>query len=772
MLRFFSNIPIFRRIFIAFTLVFVVPGIVLIALAGFFLDSLTTQNQAVSTSVDAQSQAAQQGDNLQNMNALLQARFSNVFASLSGKITDPSLPNSGALNGADLAAQDVGFDQFLQTYPDSFGLATSPQMASVRAILLSNDAATGSALIKDQQQSLELINAQLWPTYHSLQQQETAMLDALDPTLHPRAVLMDDQGLNQHYQRAYLVLWKADINFINLRNTWQRVIDDAETTSKTVTTVGNSQTQPVLIATAVAFLFTFFVVILSGYIINQTITRPLSQLAFLTRRISRGDTRARASVMGRDEIATVARSMNSMLDNILRLIQNAQEQRDVLQGHVEKLVNEVSGVGEGDLRVQAEVTQDSLGVLADSFNYMVEELGGLVIRVKIVAGEIASSTNKTYERMTQVVEDAEVQIQQIARALVGVEYMTEVSQQVAQRANVLYISAREARMTAETGREAVTQTLDGMGRIHENVQETASRVQVLGERSQEINNIVEVMSTIAHQTNRLALDAAIQSAMAGENGKGFGAVAADIRRLAELAKEQVTMIGRIVRSLRDDIGAVAVSMNDTQLETTAGTKLAHEVGTALGSIFSVVEQQAQEIETINSMVVQHQSSSTAVAQIMAAVSQVTQRSSTSTHEAGQKMEQLAHLAERLQSSVEAFKLRDDPNYYHSATSDMTVTSTGNVDSPLTVSSIFRTVAASSQQSHAGQSASNQMPFGVVARDNTPWNLPPLPPGDGNGNGGNSNVYTPVQSLPRHTSNSFSRDDGAFSPANPSPWRDE
>src|SRR6266567_5261283 len=307
MLRFFSNIPIFRRIFIAFTLVFVVPGIVLIALAGFFLDSLTTQNQAVSASVDAQSQAALQGDNLQQMNALLQARFSNVFASLSGKVTDPSLPNSGALIGTDIAAQEVGFDQFLQAYPDNYELAVSPQMASVRSILLSNDAATGSALIKDQQQSLELINTQLWPTYHRLQQQETEMLNALDPAVHPRVVPLDDQGLNQRYQRAYLILWKADINFINLRNTWQRVVDDAAITSKTVTTVGNSQIQPVLIATAVAFLFTFFVVILSGYIINQTITRPLSQLAFLTRRISRGDTSARAPVTGRDEIATVER---------------------------------------------------------------------------------------------------------------------------------------------------------------------------------------------------------------------------------------------------------------------------------------------------------------------------------------------------------------------------------------------------------------------------------------------------------------------------------
>src|SRR5205823_6812776 len=135
-------------------------------------------------------------------------------------------------------------------------------------------------------------------------------------------------------------------------------------------------------------------------------------------------------------------------------------------------------------------------------------------------------------------------------------------------------------------------TIEGMERIHENVQSTAGKVQMLGERSREINNIVEVISNIAHQTNRLALDAAIQAAMAGENGKGFGAVAADIRRLAERAKDQTSMIARIVRSVREDIGAAAVSMQDTERETSAGAKLTQEAGVALESIFSAVEHQA------------------------------------------------------------------------------------------------------------------------------------------------------------------------------------
>jgi hypothetical protein len=173
---------------------------------------------------------------------------------------------------------------------------------------------------------------------------------------------------------------------------------------------------------------------------------------------------------------------------------------------------------------------------------------------------------------------------------------------------------------------------------------------------------VEAIANIAHQTNRLALDAAIQAAMAGENGKGFGAVAADIRRLAERAKELSTEIGHIVRSVRDDIAAVAISMNDTERETFSGSRLAAEAGTSLESIVTVIERQANEIEGINQMAGQQQQSSTEVVRMMQNVSESTEHNTDSTREAAQNMKRIARLAEELLASVETFKLRDSLDY--------------------------------------------------------------------------------------------------------------
>ncbi len=753
MIRFLGNIPIFRRLFFAFAIAALIPGIVIILLGNFYINSLNTRGQAVRTSFDAQSQAAQEETNLQRMNALLQAKFYQIFASHSRVITDPSLFALGGQEDSEIGKLESDFGNALVTYQSSYELATSDNMSTVRTILLSDDPANGNSIIQSQQSSLNEVINHLWvnPTtgYKPLQDQLLTRLDFLQSelTANPTVVLTPAQ-INTEYNTDYAILHQAIYAFTDLKNNWQNVVDDAVNMGKAVTAVGNSQVQPIYVATIVAFILTILIVVAAGYVVNLTITRPLGQLSTLTRRIAKGNTNARASIRGHDEIAMVATAMNNMLDNIVHLIQDAQAQRDALQAQVEKLVSEVSGVGEGDLRIQAEVTADALGVLADSFNYMVEELSSLVVRVKMVSHEVENSTTLTFERMTQLVENADLQIKQIGAAAVEVERMSELSRQVADRAQSLYTIARDARVTAQTGRDSVLQTVEGMGRIQTYVQDTASKVQALGDSSREIDNIVGAISNIAHQTNRLALDAAIQAAMAGENGKGFGAVAADIRRLAERAKDQAGMIGRIVRSVREDIGAAAVSMQDTERETSAGAKLAEEAGSSLESIFSVVERQAREIETINQMATQQLQSSNTVVRIMQTVSNSTQHSSSSTREAAQNMERLARLAEQLLASVEAFKLRDNVDYYTPAS--VTVTQDRGADNFMTVSGVFRTVTASAQSAELGRypNPNQALPPGGARQGSlpTPAYAPAAyqPGGNGFGNGfgstGNGNGF--------------------------------
>ncbi len=668
MFTFVSNIPIFRRLFLAFVLAAVIPGIIITILGTTFVSGLNTRSQAQQKNLAALNESYRLGGLLAQMDGLRDEVIS---------LSQQNISNQSQL--AELNRAERDFDTNSKLFQQNYLVATSSNMTEVKNILASDAPSDSSAQTQLNTMDQILGTDGLWKTYMNANDKLLNVVSK-NPT---NVVQINSNNIEVATQLG------------PLEKAWNTVTSATQQMSTIIARVGPSQVSPITLATVIAFLSTIMVVIAIGYIVNLTITNPLRDLAILTRRIAKGDTNARAKMSSRDEISMVANSMNNMLDNIVRLIQETQSQRDLLQSQVEKLVSEVSGVGDGDLRIQAEVSADALGVLADSFNYMVEELGSLVVRVKMVANEVNDSTVTILDSMTQLVESGDGQIAQINDAAVEVERVSSSSSQVAERARVLFDVARDARQDAQVGRQAVQQAVEGMGRINENVLLTSSKVHELGERSREIDEIVTVINSISHQTNRLALDAAIQAAMAGENGKGFGAVAADIRRLAERSKEQVSSITRIVRSVREEVNEVSISMQDTERETLSGTQLTQEAGSSLESIFTAVEQQAREIENINRVAMQQLQSSNATVQIMRGVSASTQQSSESTRNASANMERLTRLVQQLRSSVEAFKLRDNQDYFV-PNAQVNALLDAEQENQMTVSGIFRTVSNGAQ----------------------------------------------------------------------------
>src|SRR5450755_3618416 len=425
-----------------------------------------------------------------------------------------------------------------------------------------------------------------------------------------------------------------------------------------------AQTSLFTIWTMLALVISTGVVIVLGALMNRTITQPLSQLARLARRIEQGDMSARARITEHDEIAVVASSFNDMLDQIVSLLRQTQGQRDDLQGQVERLIEEVSGVGEGDLSLQAEVTYGSLGVLADTFNYMVEELSALVIRVKRVALEVESATTATQHEMSHLVSTADTQLEQMDRTTSTIEAMAQSFLQVAGRTQTLDHAARTARQTAQQGRQTVEEALEGMEHIHQDTRRTASQIQQLGARSELIDQVVGVLEQIAHQTTRLALDAAIQVAMAGETtNAGFGVVAEGMRRLSEETKVQLTTVARNVKSVRTEILTVAAAVGEAERETATGVARIQATGTALTTIFTLVEQQAAEIGAIHQMMEQLLRSARSLFEAMNTISGITTHTSASTRTVAQQMQQLALLAMQLRNSVEVFTIKDNKMPY-------------------------------------------------------------------------------------------------------------
>jgi len=416
-----------------------------------------------------------------------------------------------------------------------------------------------------------------------------------------------------------------------------------------------------------------------NYIVQRRIKDRLLGLVDVCRAYVGGDRAVRVSVDGEDEFAQLSSTVNMLLDTPL----GGSGQRNAgssviggndaaaLQAQIEKLLQEVSAVGDGDLRVQAEVTPDTLGVLADSFNYMIEELAKVVGRVQSTAVQVTNATRRILDRSAELAQASETQVEQISRTTEAVEALAAFIQTVARNAQVSVEVAQEALRNANSGQQAVRQTIEGMMLIRENVQETAKKIKRLGERSNEIGEIVRIIEDIADQTNLLALNAAIQSAMAGEHGRGFAVVADEIRLLAERSTESTKRIETLVKSIQGDTYEAVVAMEDSTQEVVKGSQLADEAGRSLNTIYDGVERQAKMIDTIARSANEQSSVSEAVAAAMSQILEITRQTDAGTQEAAVSVSYLAELAEQLRSSVSTFRLPDSANEMAGAFPSMT-----------------------------------------------------------------------------------------------------
>ncbi|WP_376795635.1 methyl-accepting chemotaxis protein [Thermogemmatispora sp.] len=639
-MRWISQAPIVRRLFLAAIMVAVIPGIILWLLGHAYIDALNSRSEAVQVSTDAVHVVTTQLANLQHMHADLIALQAQTFVSTN--IAGAPNTDLAALRQrltSEIKSLETSFAQGLASYQHNYLLATSPQMAPIRSLLESEDSTRG--LASDQQQTVQRILAGEWERYLQAQDRELAALQSSGPTA-----------------KTSQLLQQANSAYTPLENDWTHLVNLTETMGDKVVEVTAPQVTQTAIEITLAAVLIIAVVLLVGTFVYWTIARPLGQLARLTRRIARGDTSVRAPVTGRDEIAMVARSLNTMLDHMVRLIQEIQDQRNALQKQIEALVSDVGGVSQGNLSGRARMTGGTLQIIANAFNYMLAELSSLVMRVKGAAREVAISTTVVVDALARLVETGDQQLQQIARATREIEHIAASSRHIADRANMLQNSTHESLQHVRQGRQAVQQVLEGLKRIYENVQATATKVEKLDEHSRAINSTVEVIAAIVEQTNRLAQDAAALVAYEGESVRGFGAVAADIQRLAERANSQARSIVQIVEGVRQDISAVTSSMRTTEHESAFGAERAQEAGAALETISAAVELQAREIERITDMAARQLQAFTSIVQVMQRLSQATRQMNVNTRQASQHVEALAQRVEYLRRSVEVFRLRE------------------------------------------------------------------------------------------------------------------
>lgn len=326
------------------------------------------------------------------------------------------------------------------------------------------------------------------------------------------------------------------------------------------------------------------------------------------------------------------------------------------QTAIMRLLDEMGTLAEGDLTIKATVTEDITGAIADAMNSAVDEMRNLVTTINETAVRVSAAAQETQATAMHLADAAEQQAQQITSATSAINQiatsMDTVSKDSAESADV----AQRSVQIASRGAEVVRETIQGMDSIRDQIQETSKRIKRLGESSQEIGSIVELINDIAEQTNILALNAAIQAASAGEAGRGFAVVADEVQRLAERSASATKRIETLVQTIQSDTNEAVSSMEQTTAEVVAGARLAEDAGTALGDIERVSNDLSALIQNISAAARQQSAAATDTSATMNVIQEITSQTSLGASQTAESIGNLAQLANDLRLSVANFKL--------------------------------------------------------------------------------------------------------------------
>jgi twitching motility protein PilJ len=433
--------------------------------------------------------------------------------------------------------------------------------------------------------------------------------------------------------------------------------------NKSKASTGSSSQAPLLLVALLTGVAAAGVTWLISNLLIRQIKRTIDDLQNQFDAIYEGNFNVRARIYSEDELGQLAQSFNYISQVILTATSEAQERasatekaREKLQRQVIRLLDDVEGASRGDLTVQAEVTADELGAVADAFNLTIQNLREIVSQVKQAAKQVNRNSTDSEAFARNNSSDALRMAEELAVTLNSVQLMTESIQRVAESAREAEEVAHSSSLTALKGGESVERTVAGILQIRETVSETARKVKRLAEASQEISKIVAVISQIASRTNLLALNASIQAARAGDAGRGFAIVADEVRQLADRSAKSLKEIEQIVLQIQSETGSVMTAMEEGIQQVIDVTDKSEQSKRALEDIIEVSNRINTLVRSITADTVRQQENSSAVAQVMQSIELTAQETSQESQRVAGSLQSLVSISRNLLTSVERFRL--------------------------------------------------------------------------------------------------------------------
>jgi twitching motility protein PilJ len=345
-----------------------------------------------------------------------------------------------------------------------------------------------------------------------------------------------------------------------------------------------------------------------------------------------------------------------MIRDTRKQLQEQASQNERNQAAILQLLDEIADLAEGDLTIHASVTENFTGAIADSINFAIDQMRGLVSKINSLSRQVAAAAGDTQGTAANLSAAAENQAREIGAASQAINEMAISIDQVSSNAAESAAVAERAVDIASNGSEVVQATIKGMDTIRGQIQETSKRIKRLGESSQEIGDIVSLINDIADQTNILSLNAAIQASMAGDAGRGFAVVADEVQRLAERSSAATKQIAALVKTIQTDTNEAVISMEQTTSEVVGGAKRAQDAGVSLEEIESTSTNLAELIQNISNAARQQAASAGHISNTMTVIQEITGQTVDITEKTAQSIGKLALMANEMRESVEGFTL--------------------------------------------------------------------------------------------------------------------
>ena len=342
------------------------------------------------------------------------------------------------------------------------------------------------------------------------------------------------------------------------------------------------------------------ITLILGVLIMRSITNPTNNLTQVVQRLSQGEFDARAKIIGTDEFSKLSKAFNHLLDERANTLEHTETEYQKLNQSVFKLLQTVAELSEKNLTIRAEVTEDATGPVADAINLFAEETAATLSQVRDVAAHVNQTSQIVNTHLMSVNKLAIKEQEQAIETTDQMDKMLQRLDAIATSATETNKMADNTKISTEKAHKYVSGTLDGMAEIRETVQETGRRIKVLGERSQEISHVIEIINSIAERTTVLALNASMQAVAAGDAGRGFSVIAEEIQRLAESSRDSTGQISTLVRNIQQETNTTIATMDKTIEQVINGSTRAEDAVQQMKEVLETTTQLIHSVDLIAS----------------------------------------------------------------------------------------------------------------------------------------------------------------------------